>query len=165
MPKVSNWAFTEYVISNIHSQRISFSVDDHQFYMLFTPVLESGDDQSVLQRGKDIGFVIPPLSFDVKFDRVENFESDQYYQLPSNNFSMMDFSKMRRLGVAICQLLEFHTTVTGAQVYFASAASIELKHFYDRLVRQHAHRLNYTIYTGLGEEELDYAIKTPKYTI
>jgi hypothetical protein len=40
-------------------------------------------------------------------------------------YLVMDISynipKMKRLGQAICQLLEFHTVATGAQAYFASA--------------------------------------------
>ena len=163
MPKISKWAFTEYVFGDIHSQRIAFSIDDHDFYMLFTPLNQTSDDSTIIERSEAVGFEIPIDSFDVKFDRVENFESDQFYQLPADTFTIMDFSKMKRLGLAICQLLEFHTVATGAQAYFASAASVELKHFYDRLVRQHANRLNYTIHSGLGEEGLDYAIKTPKF--
>jgi hypothetical protein len=78
---------------------------------------------------------VPPNSYDVKFDRVENFEAGDYYTGPSEQFNFMDFAKMRRLGLAIFEVLEFHLTTKEPKAYFASAENIRLKSFYDRLVK------------------------------
>ncbi len=43
-----------------------------------------------------------------------------------------------------------------AEVYFATAENV-------RLARYYAEQIQFEVITGIGEEGLDYAIKTPKY--
>ena len=162
MPNIKNWEFEEFPYGDIYSQRIDFSIDDHHFFMIFTPVI-TDDDDYIQDRQSEVEFCIPDRSYDVKFDRVENFENGDFYVPPGQEFSFMGPGKMRRLGSAVCQLIDFHCSVTGAQAYFASAENLGLKQFYDRLANNYASELNYEVTTGLGEEGLDYAIKTSKF--
>jgi len=163
MPKIKNWDFIEFSVGDVYSHRIDFSIDDHEFLMTFTPVLSSGNREYLIERSKDVGFNIPDNSYDVKFDRLENFESDDFFSPPSTTFSFMCMAKLRRLGMAICQLLEFHAMAKDTEVYLASAENEGLKCFYDRLANRHAIRLEYDVIADLGEEGLDYAIKTSKF--
>ena len=163
MPRIVEWAFEEIISGEIRSQLINFSIDDHDFVMIFTQLNEFSDNESIAELSSKAGFDVPANSYDVKFDRIENFDSGDYYSRPSERFSFMDFAKMRRLGLAIYQVLEFHITTKEPQAYFASAENIGLKWFYDRLVKQYADRLNLQVISDLGEEGLDYAIKTSKY--
>lgn len=162
MPNIKTWEFEEFPFGDIESQRIDFSVDDHDFFMIFTPVL-SDDVEYTKERESIVGFTIPSRSYDVKFDRVENFDSGEFYAPPSQTYSFMGPSKMKRLGSGVCQLIDFHCSMTGAEVYFASAENYGLKQFYDRLANKYAGELNYEVTTGLGDEGLDYAIKTSKF--
>lgn len=163
MPRIVEWDFEEFVCGDIRTQLFNFSIDDHDFVMIFTHLKEFNDDDSIAELSDKAGFDVPANSYDVKFDRVENFDSGDYYSQPSEQFSFMDFGKMRRLGLAIYQVMEFHMTTKEPQAYFASAENIRLKWFYDRLVKQYADRLNLQVVSNLGEEGLDYAIKTSKY--
>lgn len=162
MPNKNEWEIIEFPMGDINSQRIDFSISDHDFLIIFTPVLRD-DVEYLKDRSESVGFNIPDNSYDIKFDRVENFESDNYYCPPSDDFSKMGVGKMRKLGTSICQLIEFHATIKNTKTYFASAENIGLKKFYDRLVKVHASRLKYNVINNLGEEELDYAIKTPRF--
>jgi hypothetical protein len=163
MPIVSSWEFQQFPVGEIESQRIDFQVDDHDFLMLFTPVLASGNDEYIRFRSETVGFDIPHNSYDVKFDRVENFESGNFYAPPVEKWSKIDFRKMSRLGQELVQILEFHMVVTGAEAYFAAAENHGLKRFYDRLAKQRAQSIQCQVITNLGEEGLDYAIKTSRF--
>lgn len=162
MPTIKRWEFEQFPCGEIYSQRIDFSVDDHQFFMIFTPVI-CDDAAYVHERESQVDFEIPEQSYDIKFDRVENFESGQFYAPPAAGYSFMGLEKLARLGIGLCRLIEFHRSLTGAQVYFVSTENLRLKHFYDRLAKKYAVELNYSVNTGLGEEGLDYAIKTSEY--
>ena len=162
MPNIKNWKFEDLPYGEVNSQRINFSIDDHNFFMVFTPVILN-DSEYKYERELSAGFNIPDKSYDVKFDREENFESGNFYMPPSSEFSQMTPGKMKRLGTGVCKLMEFHCSITGAEVYFASAENEGLKQFYDRLANKHSDELEYKVTTGLGEEGLDYAIKTSKF--
>ncbi len=161
MPKIKAWEFETFPVGDIESQRISFSIDDHDFFMIFTPLIE--DYEYIQDRALTAGFSIPDRSYDVKFDRAENFITGNFYSPPHKTFTPMTPGKMKRLGLGIYQIINFHCTVSGAQVYFASAENRGLKKFYDRLAKRYADQLNYQVLTDLGDEGLDYAIKTSKF--
>lgn len=162
MPSIKNWKFEDLPYGEFNSQRIDFSIDDHNFFMVFTPVILTNSEYKY-QRETLAGFSVPDKSYDIKFDREENFESGDFYMPPSSDFSQMTPGKMKRLGKGVCKLIEFHCSITGAEVYFASAENGGLKQFYDRLANKHSDELEYKVTTGLGEEGLDYAIKTSKF--
>lgn len=163
MPRIDKWVLQAFPVGDINSQKIDFSIDDHDFVMIFTPVLESGDVQYLKERSADIGFSIPQNSYDVKFDRIENFQTGNLYAKPSLRYSRMNFSKMSRLGHGIAKILDFHRETTNAEVYLATAEHTALKSYYDRLAKQHASRLKFNVTSELGSEGLDYAIKTENY--
>ncbi len=135
-----------------------FSIDGHDFLMVFTPVSEINDKETLAQKSEEVGFIIPDNSYDVKFDRTENFESGNFYTPP---FSKMDLSQLNRLGIK--QIMEFHYSIKNAEVYLATAENFRLARYYERLIRIYAEQLQFEVVSGIGEEGLDYAIKTPKY--
>lgn len=159
--EIQEFAYTE----NIKSQRIDFSIDDHEFVIFFTPVFAFEDENSLIDRAKLIGFDPPRNSYDVKFDRIENFEECTYYQPPAkdSHFSVFNTSKMRRLGAGLSELLLFHCNLTKAEAYFGVAENQKLKIYYDRLVKKYAYQLNFRVISNIGEEGLDYAIQTSYY--
>lgn len=162
MPNIPKKEFQEFPVGEIYSQRIDFSVDDHNFLMIFTPVLASGDEDYLNLRSQEVGFLIPKNSYDVKFDRAENFDSSDFYAPPTDGFSKIDFRKMARLGLGIKELLNLHLCTTKAEAYFAVAENPKLAIFYGRLARQYANGLQFEV-TQFGNGGLSYAIKTSNY--
>ncbi|MDM8524941.1 hypothetical protein QUF80_16345 [Desulfococcaceae bacterium HSG8] len=65
--------------------------------------------------------------------------------------------------MGIKQIIEFHYSVKNTEAYFATAENLRLARYYDRLVRTYAGQLQFEVVAGIGEEGLDYAIRTPKY--
>jgi hypothetical protein len=115
------------------------------------------------EKSQIVGFEIPKNSYDVKFDRVENYQTGNFYEKPAAEYSYFDYEKIRRLGAGLCKLLEFHYSISRAEAYFGTAADSQLKRYYDRLVKLYAHQLHFDVISNFGEEGLDYAIKTPRY--
>ncbi len=127
--------------------------------MVFTPVNEINDEETLAQKSEDVGFAIPDNSYDIKFDRKDNFESGDFYAASSK----MNLSQLNRLGSAIKKIIEFHYSLKNAEVYFATAHSFKLARYYDRLIDAYAAQLNFECISRIGEEGLDYVIKTGKY--
>jgi len=94
----TDWKIELFRYGNIFAERIDFSIDGHDFLMVFTPVSEINDQETLAQKSEDVGFIIPDNSYDVKFDRIENFESGDFYASPSSG---MDLSQLNRLGIGI----------------------------------------------------------------
>jgi hypothetical protein len=127
VPK-TDWKIEIFPYGKIWAERIDFSIDGHDFLMVFTPVSEINDQETLAQKSEDVGFIIPDNSYDVKFDRIENFESGDFYASPSSG---MDLSQLNRLGIGITQIMEFHYSMKNTEVYFATAENY-------RLSRRHA---------------------------
>lgn len=162
MPHIPRKEFQEFCYGDFYSYRIDFSVDDHNFFMVFTPVSVSNDYDSLEQRSQEFGLIIPSNSYDVKFDRVENFDNSSFYERPSDQFSNMNYQKMVRLGHGIRDILQLHIATTNAEMYFAVAESTRLGKFYNMLDKKHANDLQSEV-IRIADEELHYAIKTSNY--
>jgi len=159
VPK-TDWKIEFFPYGEISAEKIDFSIDDHEFLIVFTPVTEINDENTLAQKSRSVGFSIPENSYDVKFDRRENFESDSFYAPPSVK---MSFRQLNRLGLGIKQIMEFHYVIKNAAVYLVTAESFKLARYYDRLIAKHARTLQFEVIARIGEEGLDYAIKTTRY--
>ena len=159
MPK-TDWEIELFPYGEIWAERVDFSIDGHGFLMVFTPMSEISDEETLAKKSEEMGFIIPDNSYDVKFDRTENFESGDFYA-PSS--SKMDMSQLNRLGLGIRQIMEFHYSMKNTEAYFATAENRRLAQYYDRLARTYAEQLQFEVMARIGEEGLDYAIRTPKY--
>ncbi len=158
----TDWQIELLPYGEIVADRINFSIDENKFLIVFTPLDTINDESTLTQKAKDFGFTIPYNSFDVKFDRTENFESDNYYD--SSN-SKMNLSQLNRLGEEIKQIMIFHYSIKNTEVYFATTERIKLTSYYDRLVRKYANQCNFEVIKikEEGFDYADYAFKTPKF--
>lgn len=162
VPTIKKWELEVFPFGNFVSDRIDFSIDDHNFFMVFTPIKSFGEEYLTWMT-EIVGLNIPDNSYTIKFDRLENFESGDFYAPPSDIFSKTDYKKLNRLGNGIRKLIKFHYSLKNTELYFASAESFEMKKYYDRLIRNESEHSEFEVISNIGEEGLDYAIKTPNY--
>ncbi|WP_273765873.1 hypothetical protein [Aeromonas hydrophila] len=164
MPQIKEWKFEAFAIGELTAQKISFSIDAHEYLMLFSPVAATyGDGAALEDKQNAFGMVFPPHSFEMKFDREDNFLADNLFAPPSDREKLLTYRQLSRLGNAINKILAFHMSTTSAQLYIAIAENSKLKSFYDGLAKKHAQTLNCTVLNNLGEEGLSYAIRTPHF--
>ena len=150
-------SFDEFKVGEIISQRIDFSIKENRFLMLFTPVKDFSDAETLASRSREIGFTIPDACYEIKFDRLENFESENFYEIPSHKLSL---SEIRHLGKKLVHLLEFHCQETSAEAYLAVAERPKLRSFYDRLAKNYADTLQFEVLKDLEPGGFGYAIRT-----
>ena len=164
MTPSNQFTITETVIDGFAIELIKFDIEDHQFMMVFTKLSEQYDITTLEELEQSLGFTIPEKSYNIKFDRLENFESGNFYAPPSSEFSQFNLKKLNYLGFIIYKLIELHANEKDAQLYFASAENSKLKSFYNRVVNKYANSLDCEVISDLPlDEGLDYAIKTSKY--
>ncbi len=144
------------------AEMIHFSIKDHGFSMIFTPV-RMLEDECIKEKECDLSFPIPENSYDVKFDRHENIEDGNYYDSPGVGFSKFGLSEMSLLGRWLVKIVKFHEERTEAELYLAEANNQALNVYYARLARRHADGLGYEVYKNLGSEGKGYAIKTQRF--
>ncbi len=92
--------------------RLDFSIDDHDFIMIFSEVLmlESGGTSNF--SNEDVGFIIPADTYEVKFDRAENFHNDRFFKLPTSQYSRLNYKGLMRLGCALNLLIMNHESLS-----------------------------------------------------
>jgi hypothetical protein len=56
VPRIVEWFLEEFVCCDIRTQLIDFSIDDHDFVMIFTHLSEFNDDDSIAQLSEKAGF-------------------------------------------------------------------------------------------------------------
>ncbi|MDM8524942.1 hypothetical protein QUF80_16350 [Desulfococcaceae bacterium HSG8] len=84
----TDWKIELFPYGEIWAERIDFSIGEHDFLMVFTPMSEISDEETLAQKSEDAGFIIPDNSYDVKFDRTENFGSGDFYAPPSSEMNL-----------------------------------------------------------------------------
>ncbi|NQZ10398.1 MAG: hypothetical protein HRT35_24865 [Algicola sp.] len=65
MPRIVEWKFEEFFCGDIRSQLLNFSIDDHEFVMVFTHLNEFNDDETITELSNKAGFAVPANSYDV----------------------------------------------------------------------------------------------------
>jgi hypothetical protein len=166
MPKIKEWRLESFDYGSLPAQKIDFAIDDHRFVMFFSCVSDTYADSGECLAQKQEAFGMgefPNGTYEIKFDRVENFETGEFFERQEAGFSPMTYGRMRRLSAAIVQIVRYHMDTVGAKLYLAVAESDKLKSFYDRLAIKPAHVLGCTVSKDLGDERLGYAIKTPSF--
>ena len=137
-----------------------FSIHNQPFTCLFS-LVDLDDDSYLIFRSEEVGFLLQEPSYDVKFDRQDNFESGHFYASPVSQITRFCYRELLMLGEILTQIIEQHYQTFNAKSYFANAENLRLKHFYDRLVSRSENRLNFELSNNIGPGELGYAFKTP----
>lgn len=81
MPTYLSKNFIEFSHGNLIAHRFDFRIETHDFVVIFSEVITSDPDYHTY-RSDEVGFSIPRGCYDVKFDRLENFKSGDFYALP-----------------------------------------------------------------------------------
>lgn len=151
--------FNEFPQGRFLNHLYKFSIDDHYFIVIFSPV-DTEDEEYHRYRSEEVGFNIPEKSFDIKFDRQENFDSGDFYKPPAP----AQCSRRRRftdeLSEALQTIIKKHYYTYQAKVYLAVAENDKLKRFYHRILQNVDTDVVYQLTKEIGEEERGYVIQT-----
>ncbi|CND63042.1 hypothetical protein V5E43_000681 [Yersinia enterocolitica] len=159
MPVYHTEKFLEFSNGAFDCHRYDFSIKEHHFIVLFSAV-DIQDREYHKLRCEELGFYIPNDCYDVKFDRLENFNSENYYAPPAKGMCSRDISFPRELAEALETIITVHHNEYRAKAYFAVAETDKLKRFYDRILQDVPDDVIYEVTTNLGEEGKGYALKT-----
>lgn len=159
MPVYLSENFIEFPHGDLTAHRLDFRIESHVFVVIFAEVITS-DPAYHDYRSSEVGFTIPQGSYDVKFDRLENFESGDFYAPPPRERRSGKLSFSAELAEALETIIKLHCDTYRARAYFAVAETAKLKRFYDRILQPPRHHVAYKIITGLGEGGSGYALKT-----
>ncbi|MEG3135109.1 hypothetical protein SC206_16230 [Rouxiella sp. T17] len=159
MPHYLTKEFQEFPHGGYLAHRFDFFIDSDSFLAIFSEVDIAAPEYHMF-RNEEVGFIIPSCCYDVKFDRLENFEQGNFYALPTRGQSSKSFNFSTRLAQALITIITLHYKTYRAKAYFAVAETHKLKRFYDRVLQQPQHDIGYEIITGLGDGGMGYALKT-----
>ncbi|MBU9832385.1 hypothetical protein J1779_20850 [Rahnella sp. FC061912-K] len=151
--------FREFLHGEYIAHLYNFSVDDHFFIMVFTEI-DINDINYHAFRNEEAGFHIPAHCFDVKFDRVDNFENETYFQPPPKGKCSRKYSFPGDLSENIERIITLHLTTYKARAYFAVAETQKLKRYYDRVLQQRTDHIVYKATNGHGEKGMGYVLRT-----
>lgn len=156
MPFQLSSGFNESQENGFYYQSFKFMINGFPFIMVFFEILRS-DFGYLCEREKEVGFPLPAGSFDVKFDRQNNVDKEEYYT-PAQPDEQLNAKGMAALGNVLEIILEKHVIKYKSQFFLAIADNPRLKHFYDRLARKYRHSLKYSIVSNIGYGGNGYAI-------
>lgn len=101
MPSYLSKSFLEFPHGALTAHRFDFRIEQHDFVMLFSEVIVNDPDYHAY-RSEEVGFSIPSACYDVKFDRLENFNSGNFYAPPPAELR----SRKRRFADELAEALE-----------------------------------------------------------
>lgn len=159
MPIYLSENFVEFPHGELTAHRFDFCIETHHFVVIFSEVITT-DPAYHEFRSEEVGFIIPAACYDVKFDRLENFQSGDFYALPPKERCSRKLNFADELAESLETIITLHHNVYHARAYFAVAETDKLKRFYDRVLQQPPHDVVYEVNTGLGEGGRGYALKT-----
>ncbi|MGB9096955.1 hypothetical protein [Erwinia sp.] len=159
MPVYLSESFVEFPHGDFIAHRFDFCIEAHNFVVLFAEVITS-DSEYHDYRSEEVGFRIPTRCYDVKFDRLENFESGNFYAPPPKGQCSRRHNFTEELAEALETIITLHHNVYRARAYLAVAETTKLKRFYDRVLQQPPVDVVYEVNTGLGEGGMGYVLKT-----
>ena len=159
MPVYLSDNFVEFPHGDYTAHRFDFCIETHNFIVLFAEVITS-DPEYHDYRSDEAGFKIPTRCYDVKFDRLENFERGNFYEPPSKSQCSRRLNFTDELAEALETIITLHHNVYRARAYLAVAETPKLKRFYDRVLQQPPHDVVYKVNAGLGEGGMGYVLKT-----
>ncbi|UAN54707.1 hypothetical protein KGP26_30090 (plasmid) [Serratia sp. JSRIV002] len=164
MPVYLSEEFLEWECGEFINHRFDFSIGEHKFLVLFSPIDVSDVGYHAL-RSEEVGFSLPSDSYDVKFDRLENFESDNFYATPkkSDLGGIGGIAYLEELVDALTHIITLHCNTYQAKSYLMLAENMRLKQFYDRVLQRSFDEVLSYVATNLGEEGKGYALRTRYY--
>ncbi len=111
-------------------------------------------------RCQEVGFNIPANSYDIKFDRLDNYINNTFYAPSKKGSSRFGLSFLHELTHALREIITLHYNTYAAKAYFAMAENLRLRRFYHRILQRSFDDVIYEISTDLGEGSKGYAFKT-----
>ncbi|OPJ90881.1 hypothetical protein B1H39_24120 [Serratia marcescens] len=156
--------FYEFPHGDYIAHRFDFKIDDQQFLVIFAEI-NTNDLGYHAYRCEEVGFNIPSRCYDVKFDRLENFENETFYQPPSPEAVCWRLDFSRELAEALETVITLHHNIYQARAYIAVAETKKLKRFYDRVLQTIPDDVIYEYRAELGEGGLGYALKTRYFNL
>lgn len=92
---MSNWTLQDFDFGEISCQLIEFTIESHEYVMVFNRVDASRTEEIIHEKAVELGIEYRPDSYEVKFDLKDNFESEHFFERPSDSISV---TGMRELG-------------------------------------------------------------------
>ncbi|PWV83871.1 hypothetical protein C7423_11341 [Pantoea ananatis] len=159
MPIYLSQKFIEFDHNGLTAQRYDFSIETHNFVVIFSEVITDDPEYHAL-RSEEAGFRIPKNCYDVKFDRLENFESEEFYAPPPKGKGSRRFNFSLELADALETIITVHHNIYKAKAYLAVADTPKLKRFYDRVLQKAPDDVICEVKAELGEGGMGYVLKT-----
>lgn len=161
MPTYPSEQFLEWQHGEFLCHRFDFTIGDHEFLVIFSPV-DVTDEEYQAFRSEEVGFSVPEGSYYVKFDRVDNFDSGDFYARPEEGYGR-GMAFLNELSYALTHIISLHCCTYQAKAYLLVAEDIRLKTYYDRILQRRFDEVLYKVTTDLGDEGKGYALKTRYY--
>lgn len=159
MPIYLSKQFIEFDHSGLTAHRYDFSIEAHNFVVIFSEVI-TDDPEYHAFRSEEVGFRIPKKCYDVKFDRLENFETQNFYAPPPKGKGSRSLNFSEELADALETIITVHHNVYKAKAYLATAETQKLKRFYDRVLQNAPDDVIYEVLAEVGEGGMGYVLKT-----
>lgn len=159
MPVYLSADFVEFPHGDYTAHRFDFSIETYKFVVIFAEVDISNPEYHAY-RNEEVGFNIPLRCYDVKFDRLENFESGDFYKPAPKGQCSRRLSFSAELAEALERIITLHHNVYRSKAYFAIAETEKLKRFYDRVLQHPPDDVVYEVIADLGEGGKGYVLKT-----
>jgi len=159
MPSYPRTYFHEFPYGEFTAHRFDFDINGQVFLVFFAEV-DTDNTDYITNRSDEVGFSISPNCFDVKFDRKENFDNDNYYSIPPKSERRWSPAFSRKLEEALTHIITLHINTYEAKCYFFTAETLKLKRFYDRILQQQMPSVLSGIDMNLGDNGRGYVLKT-----
>lgn len=158
MPDYPSEQFLEWQHGEFLCHRFDFTIGDHEFLVIFSPI-DVTDTEYHAFRSEEVGFCVPQDSYDVKFDRVANFDSGDFYARPEEGYGG-GMAYLNELSYALTYIISLHCSTYKAKTYLLVAEDLRLKGYYDRILQRSFDEVLYEVTADLGDEGKGYALKT-----
>lgn len=86
-------------------------------------------EKHIIISNNELGFIIPENSYEIKFDRAENFHNEHYFELPAQKYSQLNYQSLMRLGDALNIIISNHYNKFTPQVYLSVAVNSSQYHY------------------------------------
>lgn len=160
MPVYLSTQFDEFSLDNgLLAHLFKFSVQRRHFILIFSPIDVTNEEYHQFH-SEEVGFTLPADSYDVKFDRQENFNSGNFYAPPAPGSSARRYGFANELAEALTTIIQLHYATYQAKAYLAVAENDKLKRYYDRILQNVPGDIVYDLIKDFGVEGRGYACKT-----
>ncbi|WP_213991648.1 hypothetical protein [Sodalis sp. dw_96] len=159
MPDDTPKNFIEFHCGDMICHRYDFIVQGCEFLIIFS-LVDIRDEDYHQYRCQEVGFNIPANSYDIKFDRLDNYISNTFYAPPLKGAGLYGLGFLHELTHRLKNIITLHYNIYATKTYFAVAENQRLKRFYHRILQRSFDDVIYEVSTDLGEGGKGYAVKT-----